>query len=128
MTPRLEMRMFCTVAAVLVAVGAVFSFFGLDILPVRKDALLPWMSAIYGAIMIGWGVTLFAVGRIAFRRDDPALMTAMLAGITVWLAAEAAFSLALGVWFNVGVAAAVLVLFAVPLVSALRRARAGVPA
>jgi hypothetical protein len=50
----------------------------------------------------------------------------LLAGIVVWLVVEAAFSARYGIWFNVGVDAAVLTLFAVPLTSSMRgSARAG---
>ncbi len=62
---------FSTISIILVLWGIVFAVFGLDILPVmNKDILLPWESALYGAIMMGWGVTLFMVGRIAFSRND----------------------------------------------------------
>jgi hypothetical protein len=53
--------------------------------------------------MMGWGVTLFMVGRIAFRRNDAELMKAFLCGIRLWLIVEGLFSAYLGVWFNVGV-------------------------
>ena len=69
-----------------------------------------WESAICGAIMIGWGTTLFLLGRLAFRRNDAALLKIMLVGIAVWLAVEVSLSLYLGVFFNVGVDIAVLLL------------------
>ena len=124
MTPKLAMTLFCIVAGILVLVGIVFSVFGLGILPVNKDVLLPWESAIYGAIMIGWGTTQFLVGRLAFRRNDTALMKIMLTGIAVWLVVEALFSLYLGVLFNVGVDVAVLLLFGLPLVVGIRQSKA----
>jgi len=65
--------------------------------------------------MLGWGVTLLAVGQIAFKRDDAELKRALLLGLAVWLAVEAAASAWFGVWFNVGVDAAVLALFSLPL-------------
>ncbi|HMB45179.1 MAG TPA: hypothetical protein VKL21_05105 [Candidatus Methanoperedens sp.] len=47
---------FSTISIILVLWGIVFAFFGLDILPVKnRDILLPWESALYGAIMMGWG-------------------------------------------------------------------------
>ena len=121
---KLLMKLFCVVASALVLAGAVFSVFGLGILPVDKNVLLPWESAIYGAIMIGWGATLFLLGRLAFRRDDAALMKIMLIGIAVWLVVEALFSLYLGVLFNVGVCIAVLLLFGLPLVIGIRQTKA----
>lgn len=77
--------------------------------------LLDWESALYGAIMTGWGITLLLVGRVAFKRDGVELKQAILIGLLVWLAIEAAASAWFGVWFNVGVDAGVLILFSVPL-------------
>ena len=115
------MLWFSVVSTILVLWGLIFAFFGLGILPVKnKDILLAWESAIYGAIMIGWGVTLFLTGRIAFRRNDPELIRALLYGIILWLVIEGLFSAYLGVWFNVGVDIAVLALFSYPLVQVLR--------
>ncbi len=111
---------FSTVSIILILAGIVFAFLGLRILPVQGNVLLRWESAIYGAIMMGWGTTLFFAGRLAFRRGDPDLMKAMLYGLTVWLVVEALFSAYFGVWFNVGVDAAVLALFSVPLRKSIR--------
>jgi hypothetical protein len=110
---------FSSISAILVIVGVVFAFFGLQILPVDRGTLLPWQSAIYGAIMMGWGTTLWGVGRIAFRRSDPELMKALIYGLIVWLVVEAAFSIYFRVWFNVGVDIAVLALFSIPLIKAM---------
>jgi len=112
---------FSTVSTILVLWGIVFAFFGLEILPVtNRDVLIPWESALYGAIMMGWGVTLLMVGRIAFNRNDRELMKAMLYGIVLWLIVEGLFSAYLGVWFNVGVDIAVMALFSFPIIKALR--------
>jgi hypothetical protein len=123
MSSRQWLWWFCAISVILVLWGVVFSFFGLGILPVDRGVLLSWESAIYGAIMIGWGTTLFLVGRVAFRRQDAELMKLLLFGIAVWLVVEAAFSARFGVWFNVGVDAGVLTLFAVPLVASIRATR-----
>jgi hypothetical protein len=106
---------FRIVSAILVLFGLIYVFYGLKILPVTPAVLLPWESALYGAIMMGWGVTLLLIGRIAFRRGDQELKGTLLVGLAVWLAVEAAASAWFDVWFNVGVDAAVMVLFAVPL-------------
>ena len=124
-TSKLLMKLFCVIACILVVVGVIFSVFGLGVLPVDESVLLRWESAIYGAIMIGWGITLFLLGRLAFRRSDAALMQIMLIGIAVWLVVEALFSLYLGVFFNVGVDVAVLLLFGLPLIISIRRIKAG---
>lgn len=115
------MTWFCVISIILVFWGIVFAFFGLDVLPITdKDVLLPWESALYGAIMMGWGITLFLLGRIAFRRNDAELLKVMLYGIGLWLVVEAAFSAYLGVWFNVGVDVAVFGLFSFPLIRSIR--------
>jgi hypothetical protein len=120
MNIKLLMLWFSVVSAILVLAGVVFAFFGLDILPVSKNVLLQWESAIYGAIMMGWGTTLFLAGRLAFRRNDAELMKILLFGLIVWLVVEAIFSFYLGVFFNVGVDLAVLALFSFPLMKAIR--------
>ena len=114
-------RWFSTVSIILFLFGVLYTIWGLGILPVQKDVLLEWESALYGAIMMGWGTTLFFVGRIAIERSDSALMKAMLYGITVWLVIEALFSARLGVWFNVGVDAGVLALFTIPLMANIKK-------
>lgn len=114
---------FSAISMILVLWGTVFAFFGLGVLPVDRNVLLPWESAIYGAIMMGWGTTLLLVGRVALLRQDADLKKYLLVGIAVWLLIEAVFSARFGVWFNVGVDAAVMALFSVPLVANGREAR-----
>lgn len=115
---------FRIVTIIMILFGLFFVFFGLkfftDAVPlIPRHVLLPWESALYGAIMIGWGVTLFFVGRLAFHRNDRELKTVLLWGLMSWLGIEAAASAWFGVWFNVGVDIAVFALFAMPLLSAL---------
>lgn len=105
---------FRVVSVILVLFGLLYIFFGLKVLPVHHN-LLQWESALYGAIMTGWGVTLLLIGRIAFKRDDAELKRALLIGLVIWLVIEASASVWYGVWFNVGVDAAVMGLFGVPL-------------
>jgi len=73
---------------------------------------------------MGWGTTLLGVGRLAFRRNDPDLMRALLYGLVVWLVVEAGFSVYFSVWFNVGVDIAVLALFGIPLWKGMERSKA----
>jgi hypothetical protein len=120
MTQERLLSWFGTVSIILVLAGIVFAFFGLRILPVDRTVLLQWQSALYGSIMMGWGVTLFFIGRVAFRRNDPDLKRSLIYGLIVWLATEAAFSLYFRVWFNVGVDIAVFGLFLIPLAKGLK--------
>lgn len=113
-------RWFRAVACILILFGLAFVVFGLRIFSdtvrlVPRHVLLPWESALYGAIMVGWGTTLFVAGRLAFRWDDRELKNALLIGLAVWLTLEAAASAWFGVWFNVGVDIVVFALFAIPL-------------
>jgi hypothetical protein len=111
---------FKTITVILIGFGLLYVFFGLKIFSnnaqlIPHKVLLDWESALYGAIMLGWGVTLLLVGKVAFNRDDHELKRALLIGLATWLAVEAAASAWFGVWFNVGVDIAVFALFAVPL-------------
>ncbi|HEY8782500.1 MAG TPA: hypothetical protein VIM16_12830 [Mucilaginibacter sp.] len=112
---------FSTVSLILVLFGILYCFAGLKILPVNKGVLLDWESALYGAIMIGWGTTLFLLGRLAFSRQDKEILKILLYGIILWLIIEAIFSFYLRVYFNVGVDIAVALLFAFPIVKAMRQ-------
>jgi hypothetical protein len=116
MKPKRMEMWFSIVSIILILFGILYTFVGLRILPVQRDVLLQWESALYGAIMMGWGTTLFFVGRLALQRGDSDLMKAPLYGLTVWLVVEALFSAYLGVWFNVAVDAGVLALFSIPMV------------
>jgi hypothetical protein len=106
---------FRIVSVILILFGILYVFVGLKVLPVQRDVLLDWESALYGALMIGWGTTLLLIGRLAFQRDEKELKRALWIGLLLWLAVEAAASVWFGVWFNVGVDAGVFVLFTVPL-------------
>ena len=114
------MLWFSVVSSIMVVIGLLFAFFGLAMLPVNAAVLLPWENAVYGATFMGWGTTLFLVGRLAFRRRDPDLMKALLCGLFVWFPVESLFSAYFGVWFNVGVDVAVLALLSLPLLIAVR--------
>jgi hypothetical protein len=102
-------------SVILILFGILYVFVGLKVLPVQRQVLVDWESTLYGALMIGWGTTLVLIGRLAFERDDQALKRALVIGLLMWLAVEAAASVWYGVWFNVGVDVGVFALFAVPL-------------
>lgn len=111
------------VSGFLILAGLIFSIFGFSMFPDRilpRSVLLSWESSIYGAVLIGWGTMLFFLLRLSFRRIDPELMKIMLLGIAVWLIVEAFFSAYLGVYFNVGVDFAVLILFSIPSIKIIR--------
>ena len=117
--PKQLLIWFSFVSTILVLFGIVYALFGLAILPVDRATLSPREGSIYGALMMGWGITLLCVGRLAFRRNDPDLMKALLYGLIVWLVVEALASVYFRVWFNVGVDIAVLAIFSIPLLKGL---------
>lgn len=111
---------FQAITVILILFGLLFFFFGLRVFSatiplIPRAVLLPWESALYGAVMVGWGATILLVGRIALRRKDGELRKALLVGLATWLLLEALASAWFGVWFNVGVDAVVLTLFGIPL-------------
>ena len=111
-------------SCLLVLAGTIFSFFGFSFFPpaiLPKNVLLPWESAIFGSVLIGWGVTLFFLGRLAFRRNDGELMKILLLGIVVWLVIDSAFSIYLGVFSNVVLNFAILVFSGFPLIKSIRK-------
>jgi hypothetical protein len=116
---------FSIVSFILILFGILYCFAGLKILPVDSVVLVDWESAIYGAIMIGWGTTLLLLGRLAFRRQDGELLKILLYGIILWLVIEAAFSFYLEVYFNVGVDLGVAILFAIPILKAISQLNKG---
>ena len=69
---------FAVVCIIMVLVGLFFAFVGLGVLPVNRQVVLRWQNAVYGATFMGWGATLFFVGRLAFRRRDSELMNRRL--------------------------------------------------
>jgi len=115
---------FSIASCILVLAGLRFSLLRFNIshsFIIPREVLLPWESAIYGTILICWCTALFFLGQLAFHRNDTELMKILLIGITVWLIIEAIFSVYYGVFFNVGVDFAVLVIIGLPLLKSIRK-------
>ena len=123
MSKRLNLPIwFGLVSAILILAGIVFTCFGFTFFPssiLPPASLLPWVSGIYGSVLIGWGLTLLLVGRIAFRTKDRSLFFALAIGIALWLAIEAIVSVSTCVLFNAGVDLAVAFLLLGPLLVGL---------
>lgn len=125
MTQSQRKLLLSAMSIILIGWGIIFAFWGfgffvdLGILPAEN--LVAWESGLYGAIMMGWGLTLFLIGRLAFQRDDKELLRIMLLGIALWLIIEAFFSFKLDVWFNVAVDIAIFSLFALVLLPAINK-------
>ena len=111
---------FSIVGTIGVLFGIVYALWGLAILPVPRDVLVPWGNGVYGATFIGFSTTILLVGRHAFRKNDTEFMKDLLYGIFAWLIVEAAFSLYYRVLFNAGVDVALMALFGYPLIKGIR--------
>ena len=54
-------RWFSIISVIGVGWGILFAFYGLAILPVSNDVVVPWGNGVYGATLIGLSATLFFV-------------------------------------------------------------------
>lgn len=100
--------------------GIFYAFFGLEGLPVyhkfvAESSLAPWKNGLYGSVFIGFSIIMLLLGRYAFQKNDKQLMRILLYGISAWLVVEALFSVLNGVYFNVGVDVALIVVLGLPL-------------
>jgi len=113
------------VGVIAVLFGVFYGLFGLDGLPVYQK-LVPtyvytnWANGLYGSVFIGFGVLLFFAGRHAFLSNDKVLMKILLYGINSWLIVEALFSLAYGVYFNIGVDIVLMAFLSYPLLKGIQ--------
>jgi hypothetical protein len=95
--------------------GIVYSFWGLGVLPVEREVLVPWGNGVYGSTFIGLSVIIFLVGRHAIQTKDEKLKQALFYGLIVWLVVEFLFSIYYAVFFNAAVDIALAILFGLPL-------------
>lgn len=107
------------------AFGVFYSIFGLGGLPayhklVPATSLEPWSNGLYGAVFIGFCILLLFIGRYAFQINDKKLMRILLYGVGSWLAVEALYSLIYGIYFNVGIDIALMVLLGFPLLKGIK--------
>ncbi len=124
MNQKSSIKFFSIVGIIAVIFGTFYGLFGLDGLPpyqkfVPNDVYTNWSQGLYGSMFIGFGVLVFFVGRLAFQKNDKALMKALLYGINAWLIVEALFSLYYGVYFNIGVDIVLMTFLSYPLVKGL---------
>ncbi len=116
-----KLRVWVNLATVAVIVaGAALTLVDLEQLPVPGGTALPWATAMLGATMMGWGVTVLLVAQQALQNGNAPLLRAILLGIGVWFVVDTGFSAWLGVYFNCLVNVLVLAGLGYPLLSALR--------
>lgn len=112
---------FSVVMGLLFIFGLVFAFTDMRSLPVSNEAVLPWVTGMLGATMMGWALTGLLVGRYGFHRNEKQLLKIVLYGVLVWFIADTAFSAYLGVYFNVVVNALILLAVLYPLGRGIRQ-------
>ena len=125
MKQSLAVKWISAIGIIAVLFGIFYGLFGLDGLPVYQklvpeDVYTGWANGLYGSIFIGFGVLVFFAGRHAFQTNDKRLMKALLYGINSWLVVEALFSLAYGVYFNIGVDLVLMAVLSYPLIKGIK--------
>lgn len=111
-----NLRIWLTAAAsLLVGSGLLAVFLGLRNYPLEAEVPGSWQAVLYGALLMGFGVMVLGVGRIALRDDSHELKKALWQGVLVWLVFAAVISMAVGKWFGVVAAGVVAAMLGVPL-------------
>lgn len=73
------------------------------------------VTAVLGAVMVGWGAALFLAVRAFFVERPRATWQLVAGSLLVWFVPDTAYSLASGYWPNAVLNAGFVVLFGVPL-------------
>lgn len=74
-----------------------------------------WVYAVLGATVFGWGICLAFVVHFGFRTRSRWAWSCVFWGIVCWYVPDSLLSAFYGVWFNVGLNTALLILVLVPL-------------
>ncbi|HHE33216.1 MAG TPA: hypothetical protein ENL07_11550 [Chlorobaculum parvum] len=83
--------------------------------PVEANEYILFAHGVLGAVMLGWGVSIFLVIRGPFRRRDSDGWALLARPMLVWFAADTGFSFYVGFWQNAILNSVLLMLFAIPL-------------
>lgn len=81
--------------------------------------LRAWMTAVTGAVMAGWGLTLTILVANAFQTRQAWVWWAVAAGLAVWFALDTGRSIYHRVYANVALNTVLLVLAAIPLMGTI---------
>lgn len=86
--------------------------------PVQGPAAVDYMRFVYGvlgAVMVGWGVSLFWVLIGPYGRGERAGWLALATPLAIWYVVDSSFSVAQGYWQNAVLNSVFAALFALPL-------------
>ncbi len=92
-------------------------FWGQGVPPEGVAAFERWVYGAWGATVVGLGLLAATVGVHGFNRGQTWARNALALSIGAWFVLDTAVSVASGVWANVGLNLAVLILFLPPLLA-----------
>lgn len=81
--------------------------------------LRAWMTAVMGAVMAGWGLTLTILVANAFQSRQAWVWWAVATGLAVWFALDTGRSIYHRVYANAALNTVLLVLAAIPLIGTI---------
>ena len=87
----------------------------IDSLGTDAIAYASFVHAVLGAVMAGWGTTIFLIARRVFPCRPKDAWTIIVISLLVWFIPDSAVSLLLGFWPNALLNVVFLLIFAVPL-------------
>lgn len=83
------------------------------------------LAAIAGGLMVGWGWSVYLVGRHIYPRDPALARALLLPGILAWFVVDGVGSVLAGAWFNAVLNVGFLALLSAPLLHGRKAAAAG---
>jgi hypothetical protein len=88
--------------------------------PESVVAYIRFANGIIGAVMAGWMIAIIMIARGPFASGDPSAWSNLALPLGGWFIIDTTFSIAHGVWGNVLLNVAMLLLFGVPLAGSRR--------
>lgn len=91
--------------------------------PAQANDYIIFAHGVLGAVMLGWGASMFLIIRGPFRRRESDGWGLLVVPMLVWFTADTGFSIYTGFWQNAILNSVLLLLFAIPLAATRRRFR-----
>jgi hypothetical protein len=130
MIPRILLRWLYAVSLAIMLIGIAREFLSLIfyfapgrfqvLYPADVNAYAMFAYGVLGAVMQGWGVSMFMIVRGPFCRCESGGRALLAAPMLIWFLADTGFSLYTGFWQNGILNAVLLLLLAIPLAATRR--------